>query len=98
MSYQLDEISRIIGNMQSDLGHIRTRTDEANGKIDTLVTQSLLNETSVKAAHRRIDDIEPEHKELINAKHRTKGAMVAYGSVGGIVTLFLGKVVEKFFT
>lgn len=90
----IDQISRILGRLESDVGYIRKATDEGNGKIDALTKESILHNASLKAAHKRIDIIEPNVTDFVNLKNKAVGAVCSISGLSAVIGAGLMKCGE----
>jgi uncharacterized coiled-coil DUF342 family protein len=91
----IDDFSRTIGALQSDVSHIRSNTDSTKEKVDVMHEHMIIARRDIKSAHRRLDDIIPHIEDYRKNKHHAAGAYsvlsVISGFIGGVIVWF-GKV------
>jgi predicted nucleic acid-binding Zn-ribbon protein len=63
---ELDQLSIVIGRLEADIKHIRSSTDVMNEKVNNINDHTIRQEASVKSAHKRIDHITTEFKDVKN--------------------------------
>jgi len=92
----IDELSRQLGAIQSDIKHIRTTTGDTIAQVRTISTAAIRQEASVSSAHKRLDQITPKVEALHDSKNRSVGFLSAIGitcgTIGAIVVKFLSSL------
>ena len=88
----IDELSRMIGKLQSDINYIRKSTDAIDVKVDKTHEDMIRAKVSVESAHKRIDEISPHVQDFVKLKQRGLGIMGVLSLVFGFIGAFLGKI------
>ena len=91
MSGDIDELSRMLGEMQSDISHIRKSTDLIDTKVDKAHENVIELKASAKSAHKRIDALHPHVEDYKKMKQRGIGMMASISAFMG----FLGAALMK---
>ena len=97
MPNAVDELSRMIGQIQADVKHTRKSVDVIETKVDHLTQTSIRNEGSLKDAQKKIDDMHPHVEEFRKLKQRGIGILTALSMVFGAIGAFLSKVIGAMF-
>lgn len=71
----------LIGGIKSDVSHIRQSVDSLQEHMRILSEKSIVTEMKAKAAHERLDDIEPVVEEVKNWKLSVLAISTALTSV-----------------
>lgn len=95
MSGQIDEISEVIGKFQSNFDHILKSLNGIDSKVDRLTETGILQQASIKSAHKRLDEITPVVREHEIIKNKGAGILTILGMVASFVGVFIGAVVSK---
>lgn len=94
MPNAIDELSRMIGQIQADVAHTRKSSDEINGKVDALTKTVAHQEFRLQESEKKIQKIQPEIEDYKKLKQRSIGAMAVlatiFGAVGSVVSKLLG--------
>lgn len=91
------ELSRTIGNIETDVKHTRRSVDVIETKVDHLTETSIRNEESLKAAQKKIDIMHPHVEDYRKLKQRGIGILTAASMFFGAVGAFLSKVIGAMF-
>lgn len=96
MTDKLDELLIAVAVIQNDVSHVRAKTDAIDNKVQHLNDKSIETDHSIRAAHKRIDDIAPkvaEHERLIvEATGGAKAMSGVWGAILGSAGLIAGVV------
>lgn len=95
MTGAIDEISEAIGKLQSTVDHILKGMHVIDGKVDTLNTSSILQQSSIKSAHERIDILAPIVKDHETLKNKGVGVFSFISVVASFVGVFIGAIISK---
>ena len=93
----LDEVSKALGGLQSDMRHVRKINESILEKTDKMNESVIIQGQKVAAAHVRLDKMEPKVREHEELKNKGVGFWLAIttaissasGVVGSLVTKFL---------
>lgn len=97
MSGSIDELSKTLGVISSDIKHLVNKTANIDDKVETLQNHSVEHKASTKAAHKRIDDIAPKVTEHENLKNKGIGILAVISIVFGILGNAISKVIQSGF-
>ena len=95
MSEIQEKILLMLGEMKSNIGHIRSKVDIVERDVKILNETLIETTASARAAHKRVDDLQKETDK--NTTFRNKG-MGIVGFVGFMMTglgTLLGVVIGK---
>lgn len=90
----IDELSKVLGEMQSDMKHVRVRTDDIHREQKDLNEKVIINGIRVEQIDQKVKEISPKverHEELIN---KSKGGVVVATGLAGMAG-FVGGIIGK---
>lgn len=90
----IDELSKTLGTMQSDIAHIRNQTSSIDGKVSKTNEKMIIAETAIKSAHRRLDDLQEKVDNHEDIKNKGVGALTILATVIGIIGAIVAKVFD----
>lgn len=93
----IDEISQLLGSIQADVLHIRRNTELTEAKMDKLTEASIRQDSSIRSAHKRIDEIKPIVDDYSKTKQKGIGALTLLGAICGFVGAIISKLIQGFF-
>lgn len=101
MAERIDELSQILGSISADIKNIAKKTDSIDDKVETLQEHSVEQRVTIKAAHKRLDQMNDDHKDLKktvdgheNLKNRGLGIVAFIGFVFGTLGAGIGKILH----
>lgn len=87
----IDEISEKLGSISSDVKHLITKSNIIDAKVEVTQNQTIELRAAAKAAHKRIDGIEPKVNNHEALKNRGMGIVSILALIFGFVGTILGK-------
>lgn len=90
---KIDALSEMLGRISADITHVRQKTETIDTKVDILQEHNVENRVTIKAAHRRLDNMEATVKDHERLKNKGMGIVSFVGFVFGV----LGAAVTKIF-
>lgn len=92
----IDELSRMIGSIQSDVAHIRRTTEAIDQKTDKTNERVIENSSSLKLVYKRIDDMQVHVDDYRSVKQKGIGVITVVGMVFGFIGALVGKLFHYF--
>lgn len=100
---QIDEFSGRLGGMEATQSHILRSVNTIESLIKDVSEKSILHGSSIEAAHKRLDKVEPKIENLQETEDKRKGAWAVIvwiagfvgtimGLIGGYIAKFLGSI------
>lgn len=93
----IDELSRMLGGIQTDILYIRKSTDAIDTKVDKAHENLIEVQASTKSAHKRIDEIVPCVEDYKVMKQRGIGITMVLGAIFGLVGASAFKIMKLLF-
>ena len=94
MSNTIDTLSQMLGEMKSNIMHIREKTDVINDKLENVQKATIKQGMQIDSAHARLDKFEEAHEEVKKKvdSHETfkVRAKVWIGIIASIWTVLVG--------
>ena len=84
----------MLGAIQADVVHIRRNTEVTDAKMDKINESVIRQDSSLKSAHKRIDEIKPVVDDYAKTKQKGIGALTLLGAICGFVGAVAGKIVN----
>lgn len=100
---QIDEVSNKLGGIEATQSHILRSVNTIESLIKDISSTSILHGSSIDAAHKRLDRIEPKVDTLEETEDKRQGAWAvivwvaglvgtAFGVLGGYIAKWIGLV------
>lgn len=64
MSNTIDTLSQMLGEMKSNIMHIREKTDVINDKLENVQKSTIKQGMQIDSAHSRLDKFEEAHEKV----------------------------------
>ena len=64
MSNTIDTLSQMLGEMKSNIMHIREKTDVINDRLENVQKSTIKQGMQIDSAHERLDKFEEAHEEV----------------------------------
>lgn len=87
---QIDELSQKIGSIEATQGHILKSMHTIETLFKDIGEKVILHGSSVEAAHKRLDKLEPKVDILEQTEDKRQGAWAVVVWVAGIVGTVMG--------
>ena len=97
MSNAVDELSLMIGRIESDVKHTRKNTEVIGEKVDKLTESVIKNDALIRTAQKKIDDIHPYVEDYKKLKQRGVGILTTLSMIFGALGAFLSKIIGSIF-
>ena len=90
----IDELSKTLGVISSDIKHLVGKTSSIDQKVEKLQNSNTHNEIAVKSAHERLDEVIPKVQEHENIKNKGLGVIAVMGTIFGALGSYLAKFIQ----
>lgn len=92
----IDELSHRLGVIQSDIEHIKTHTTNIESKLDQSHELAIENKSANKAAHKRLDEIQPHVESYKRMEQRGIGLIAVLAFIVTLIGNGILKVIGAF--
>lgn len=83
MPSDINELSKMLGTMQSDISHIKKLAESTNDRVREVSEKTIRAEVSVLGAHKRLDKVEPAVEDYKRQKSRIIGVIAGSSFASG---------------
>jgi len=91
---KIDQISNMLGAMAANIENISQKQDENGDKLDKINEKTIEHSVTIKAAHRRLDKIEPQVVDHEGLKNKGLGIIGFVSFLFGILGAYIGKLLH----
>lgn len=96
---EYNEVSGKLGGIEATQTHILRSVNTIESLVKDVVEKTILHGSSIEAAHKRLDRIEPKLETLEEVEDKRQGAWTVIVWVAGVIGTvmgFLGSYLSKF--